>query len=380
MIKSIKKRLSKSTFRKASSHRSFFIILILLLSTLCQAQQKKYYFYHPEINYGSELVSNPVTLLLNGSYDILRNGGHENNNETIDIFKLDYKQGIRNVWDNITSPAYHINKYGWDRFLKQEIFPTSLDQDKAQWLPNYGHHIIGSGMLYVRTAEWLDYHGYSHPFLLSFLITTTYQYINESLENNHSDKTNVDPIADILIFNPLGFLVFSSDAVKRFFSETVAMYDWSLQPVFNPTNRYLENAGLQFAFKYKVSDHYSVMFYYGIYGILGLTYSYKNEHNFSIGAGTVVNRLEENIINNSRLITPTTDGAIGLFYDRNNSLMTSILLTGPRQYNARINIYPGFFKVGWFRPGMYMGVGEWDNFLVGITFAHIPVGLLGGYN
>ncbi|NNK84113.1 MAG: hypothetical protein HKO91_00995, partial [Desulfobacterales bacterium] len=94
----------------------------------------------------------------------------------------------------------------------------------------------------------------------------------------------------------------------------------------------------------------------------------------------VVNRLDENIINNSRLINPTTDGAIGLFYDRNNSLMTSILFTGPRKYNARINVYPGFFKIGWFRPGIYLGFGEWDNFLVGITFAHIPVGLLGGYN
>lgn len=356
------------------------ILLILTFQIFSFAQTKKYYFFNPEVAYGSEFVNTPLTVLLNGSYDILRNGGHENNGETIDIFKLDYDQGIRNVWDNITSPAYHINKYGWKKFLSREIFPTSLDKNKAQWIPNYGHHILGSGMVYVRTAEWLDYHEIKHPYLLSFLITSIYQYINESLENNHSAETNVDPIADILVFNPLGFLVFSSDAVKRFFSQTIAMYDWSLQPVFNPQNNYLENAGLQFTFKYKLNQNYSIIFYYGIYGILGLSYTYHREHNFSIGAGTVVNRLNENIIKGSRFITPTTDGAMGLFYDRNHSLLTSILLTGPRLYNVRLNIYPGFFKIGWCRPGFYLGYGEWDNFLIGITFARFPVGLLTGYN
>jgi hypothetical protein len=370
--------------RYLSKFGKYLVIIIGLVhfssSANVNAQDKHYYFYHPENDYGSELVSNPLTLLLNGSYDVLRNGGHENNDETINIFKLDYKQGMTNVWDNITSPAYHINHYGWDRFLEQEVFPTSLNQDKAQWVPNYGHHILGSGMLYARMGEWLDYRAYKHPYLLSFLITTTYQFMNETLENNHSDETNVDPIADLLIFNPLGFLVFSSTSVKRFFSETVRMYDWSLQPVFNPFNQYIENAGLQFVFKYKLSSKYDLMFYYGIYGILGLSYSYNKEHNFSFGAGTVVNRLEENIIHDSRIITPTTDGAIGLFYDRNNSLMTSILLTGPRQYNARINIYPGFIKWGNLQPGFYAGFGEWDNFLIGITFAHFPVGLLTGFN
>lgn len=358
------------------------VLLIFLISINLYAQKKKYYFYHPEQNYGSELNFNPTTVILNGSFDVLRNGGHENNNETINIFKLDYEQGIKNVWDNISHPFYHINKYGWNRFLTQEVFPLSFDKNKAQWVPNYGHHIIGSGMIYVKTAEWYDYHGFKHPKLTSFLTTMFYHFFNEVLENNHSNVTNVDPIADLLIFDPLGIIIFSSDAVKKFFSKTVSLYDWSLQPVYNPCNCYLENSGLQFAFKYKLPfwENYSAFLYYGIYGIGGLSYTHNNIHNFSFGIGTVVNRLDENIINNSRIITPTTDGAVGLFYDKNHSLMTSIIITGPRMYNARINIYPGFFKLGRFMPGMYLGFGEWDNFLVGITFARIPVGLLGGYN
>ncbi len=187
----------------------------------------------------------------------------------------------------------------------------------------------------------------------------------------------MDPIADLLIFNPLGFFLFSFDSVKEFFSQDVRMYDWSLQPVFNPFNNYIENAGLQFVFKYNLSEKYELFFYYGIYGIGGLSYSFPSGQNISLGVGTVVNRLNENIIHNSRVITPTTDGALGLFYDKNNSLLASLILSGPRLYNARINIYPGLINFRDFTPGIYLGAGQWDGLVAGMTFTYSPVGLLG---
>lgn len=355
------------------------ILTIIFTSTFSIAQElkKEYYFYHPEINYGSEQYLNPLTSFLNGAYDVLRNGGHENNGETIDIFNLDYHTGFSNVWDNISQPAYHISRYGWSRFLKQEIFPASLAQNKAQWVPNYGHHILGSGMLWVRMSEWYDYYGYSNPKLLAFLATTSYQFMNEALENNHSTKTNVDPIADLLIFNPLGFLVFSSTAVKEFFSKTVRMYDWSLQPLFNPENHYLENAGLQFTFKYALASKIDAFFYFGIYGIGGFGYALDETNHISIGVGTVVNRLNENVEKNIRFVTPTTDGALGIFYDKNHSLLASLIFTGPRLYNARLNIYPGLLSIKGIKPGLFIGTGQWDGLVAGFTVAHFPFGILG---
>ncbi len=357
------------------------IILIGVLVTanfvFAQKKHPEFYFYRPEIDYGSEAISNPFTIFLNGGFDILRNGSHQNNGETNDIFKLDYRTGFSNVWDNITSPAYHISRYGWSRFLSEEVVPTSLNRNKAQWVPNYGHHILGSGMLWVRMAEWYQFHKYPHPYFLSFLTTTAYQFLNEALENNHSTITNVDPIADLLIFNPLGFIVFHFEAVRRFFSQTVRMYDWSLQPVYNPFNRHLENAGLQFTFNYDLNDRYALFFYYGIYGMGGITYSLKNNRHISLAVGTVVNRLNEHVIRHSRIITPTTDGAIGFFYDRHHSLMTSILITGPRRYNLRMNLYPGFVHWKWFRPGLFLAFGQWDGFKAGITMYSLPIGLGG---
>lgn len=47
-------------------------------------------------------------------------------------------------------------------------------------------------------------------------------------------------------------------------------------------------------------------------------------------------------------------------------------------YNARLNIYPGIFRIGWFHPGFYLAAGEWDKFMVGVTVVHIPIGLMTG--
>jgi hypothetical protein len=354
--------------------KAILIFYSFIFITPLWSQEKKYYFYHPEIKYGSEFYFNPFTVVLNGSYDILRNGGHDKN-----IFTIEYGTGMENVWKNISHPFKNIDIYGWNRFISNEVFPLSLNKNKAQYVPNYIHHLIGEGMIYVKMGEWNDYHGIKYPYLISLLTTMFYQYVNESIENGNFNKTNVDPISDLLIFNPLGYLLFSFTNVRKFFSEKMYLNDWSLQPLYNPSNQHLENAGEQFILKYKLSfaANYSAFFYWGICGIFGISYHYKTIYHYSVGIGTMVNKIRENLIPNTRIMTPDTDGALGIFYDKNNSLMTSIIITGPRFYNAEINVYPGFFKLGCIMPGMYLAFGEWDKFIIGVTFAKIPFGLYG---
>lgn len=64
----------------------------------------------------------------------------------------------------------------------------------------------------------------------------------------------------MLIFNPLGILLFSYDGVKKFFSETLPLYDWSLQPFFNPFNNHIENVGEQYVLNYPINEKYTVFF------------------------------------------------------------------------------------------------------------------------
>lgn len=153
-----------------------------------------------------------------------------------------------------------------------------------------------------------------------------------------------------------------------------------MQPVYNPANREIENAGQQFIAKFDLpfKTSWTGFVYWGIYGIAGLTIPLSNGDNFSFGAGTVVNSLNENRIRGTRFLTPNTGGSISFFYDRNHSLLASAIITGPRFYNVRFNIYPGLFKIGPLKPGFYSGIGEWDNFQIGVTFAYLPIGIVGG--
>ena len=351
-------------------NKIFFMAIFLCHPLL--AQETKYYFYNPKIDYGSDGFYSPLSMMINGSYDIFRNGAHSK-----DVFNQPYMIGMKNVWRNISSPLYNINRYGWDRFTREEIFNFNLNAKEAQFLPNFSDHTLGEGMLYAKTAEWYDYHGYRYPYVWSFVTTSAYQFINETVENGSYEDTSVDLIADMLVFNTAGFILFSTEWARDFFSRTVPMYDWSLQPVIDPTTGFLFNAGEQFVIRHGLpfAPRYSAFVYWGIHGIAGVSYACDDENNLSIGVGQVVNRVNENRYKGLRFLTPSLDGVIGIFYDKNNSLMTSILLSGPRLYNAQINIYPGVVKIGGFEPGVYLAFGEWDKFVFGVTLARVPLGI-----
>jgi len=356
------------------------IIILCIFARPLSAQEKNYYFYHPEKNFGSELTFNPLSMMLNGGFDVLRNGKNSKN-----LWKQPYKTGFENVWRNITNPLSRIEKFGWKRFMTSELFPVSDDAEQMQYFPNYGNHLVGHGMKYVRLSEWYDYHNFSHPKVWAFFTSFSSAYLNEVIENGSNTAVNADPIADMLIFNPLGILLFSTDWAKKFFSSTLPLYDWSLQPVYNPFNGHLENTGEQYVVNLDLSERYGLFFYWGTSGILGLTIHNEDGSNISVGAGAIVNKLIERRLITSktfaRYVAPETiDGALGFFYDRSHSLLTSLIVTGPVYYNARLNIYPGLFYIKNFTCGIFVGAGELDKLQAGITVASIPIGLSLGYN
>ena len=352
----------------------FFCYVIFVVSLCAQelpATQHHYYFYHPDHTYGSDAQFGPLSLFINGSYDILRNGGHGKN-----IFRQPYSAGAKNVWQNISNPVPAIRDFGAQQFFDQEIFNLQLNVKHAEFLPNIVDHTIGNGMQYAKLAEYLDYRDVRYPYLWSALVTSAYQFMNEAIENDYYVGTNVDPISDILIFNTLGIGLFSFDITKHFFSHVLPVYDWSPQPVFEPMSGRMQNAGQQYVMRKKIPyiENFSFFFYWGIYAMPGISYTVDHENSISFAYGQVVNKLKEGRELGRRKIDPDLDGAIGFFYDRNNSLMASLLLTGPGLYNAQLNIYPGIISENFGKPGFFLGAGEWDKFIFGITFADIPIG------
>jgi hypothetical protein len=250
-------------------HWTVGILVCLVIENHCLfSQERQYYFYH-SLPYGSESTFNPISLLANGGFDEIQVYGHSNNLATVP-----WRGGGTNVWRNITAPLPQINKYGWGKFLRREMIPTSLDPEHMQSFPNYGLHLIGGGMAYRKLWEWYDYHGYPLPSVLSAVTTMSYHYINEIIENGPGCFClRVDPIADLLIFDPLGIILFSFDSIAEFFATNLNLNDWSNQPALSFAPIGIRNTGQNFVLKYPITASGKTRFFYhlGAFSIFGLS-------------------------------------------------------------------------------------------------------------
>ncbi len=328
-----------------------------------------YYFGHA---WGSEAQYSPWTVLLNGGFDILQLDRYRR-----DVFHYPFAQAGRTVLGNLAKPFPLINRYGWGPFIRNEILPLEFSEG-ASWWPNYQLHLIGGGMTYVKLGEWYEQHGFAAPRVWSAATVMSYHLLNEVVENNAMEGELIDPLADIYLFDIGGMLLFSIDEVAQFFSRTLHMTDWSLQPTLNLSDATLRNTGQYFVVKYDLSfwKQHALIYVFGVNGLAGLSRSFENGTAISIAAG----------LRNADVI-PETDNPLhltgslvwsaGVFYDRENSLLASLLLSGISSNLATLNIYPGFLDIAGLHPGFWCTVTTEGHAIFGLT-TQWGVGIGGG--
>jgi hypothetical protein len=336
------------------------------------SSQDHYYFYHGR-QFGSESLINPGSLLINAGFDILQATPH-----TRKFADIKFGTGARNVYNNIIDPFPQIDKFGWNRFIEQEVFPTSLNIEKAQWFPNYTLHLIGGGMDSRMMVEWFSYHNVPYPSLFAGLTIATYHFVNEAVENSDYVGPNTDPIADIYIFDLGGVLLFSSDAVAEFFSTTLNMTAWPGQPAWNPQFNTLENHGQFYVVKYKLpfAPSTSLFYYFGDNGLFGLSFLQKNNESITFAIGATQKQLRTvDVTNGARTVSVTLGWMAGIFYDRDNSLLASLIASNRINEKLRLNLYPGVVDLWGFSPGFFASVGYMNQFIAGISLQFTPMGL-----
>jgi hypothetical protein len=336
------------------------------------AQSYQAYFYHGYA-FGSEATYNPIATIINGGYGILQLGIRDKS-----PFAVNYRIGWRNVRENITHPVQEVKTFGWRTFVTTEIFPTTLVPRGAQYIPNYQNHLIGGGMTYRMLREWYGYHGYSSSAVWATGSWLAYHVLNEVVENNNYLGTNVDPIADLLVFNPLGLLLFSNERVARFFAETLQLRDWSCFPTINPLTGNLENNGQNFSIKWNWpgQQRWSLFYNFGLNGIVGVSYKRANGTSLSAGTGIMARNLRQVERDDAiRSLTAEIVWNIGVFYDREGSLMASLLFSGSRAYKARLNLYPGLVHLAGVSPAVFAAVSPRNEFIFGLSCRGLPLGL-----
>src|SRR5690349_17899973 len=197
---------------------------VLHMAPAAPAPPKGQRFYTGK-TYGSEAAFNPLSVVINESYDLLRTASADRH-----VFDLNYKLAAHGAWMSMTKPDRVLRTYGYQTWVKRQLLPlTGKDKGGGQWVPNYQLHLLGGGMTGVRMTEWYQQHGIAHPELAAAGTAAVWHFMNEMIEHQDGSAT-ADALSDLLVFDPLAFLVWRNDHIQRLFSGRIEMTNWPGQP------------------------------------------------------------------------------------------------------------------------------------------------------
>jgi hypothetical protein len=120
----------------------------------------------------------------------------------------------------------------------------------------------------------------------------------------------------------------------------------------------------------------ALFFHLGKSTLVGLTLNQGDGESLSFGIGaTQTGVWEVDVANGIPTRSIRVGVTAGAFYDRDNSLLASVLLSEYNLEPFRANIYPGVITVGSFSPGFFFAIGPRWSFAAGITIRAIPIGI-----
>jgi hypothetical protein len=345
----------------------FFIVQAS--DTILVSRDSREYFFYKDNNAGTQAKYNPGDFFINGGFGVWQFS------ENRKLSEVHYSAALSNTWETLRHPMYTIKQFGVKEWLTTEVIPTSLELKHGQYFPNYFLHVIGAGMQSRKMEEWYHYHNVPWSRLWSIVTMIGEHYFEEVIEDGGYRKTSVDPVSDTYIFNPLGILLFLNNDVCRFFSEKFSLNEWSLQPAFNFANGSLENMGQFYVAKFPLEHtrSWSVIAYFGMQELFGITRTFNEDKSFSVTGGVIVNSLSTvDISKSQKAYTANLRWSAGIFYDVKNSLLMSLVVTGAEHNRFRLNVYPGLFRIGPFAPGIFIdNTGEWA---AGLSIKYCPLG------
>jgi hypothetical protein len=200
-----------------------------------------------------------------------------------------------------------------------------------------------------------------------------YHFLNEAVENNSAEGELIDPLADIYLFDIGGIVLFSFDGVARFFSEELQLTDWSLQPSISVTDATLRNVGQYFVVRYDLPfwEKHAVIYMFGLNGMAGISRRFENGEALSVTAGLRARDIFP-AENHPLILNADLTWNAGIFWDRENSLLASLLLSGISTNFLTLNIYPGVIGNGIWSPGIWCTLTTEGDVMGGITTRWIP--------
>jgi hypothetical protein len=238
---------------------------------------------------------------------------------------------------------------------------------------------LGEGMLYRKLDEWYTKHKYPYPRLLALGTMIATQYINEAVENGSYRGANNDPVADLVFFNPLGWLLFSFDGINQFFSEDIKIGFWPGQPSLDFLTFSLYNAGESYFFRggFDFMGPISIFAYIGTEGVGGFSWKFDETDSLTLAAGYRMIWLVQEGDENFRRMRPVEPGnwMAAIFWDHDDSLLFSAKFGMGAEPALRVNLYPGLIDMKPFHLGAFVWASKSEGLISGVSLSFSPLGI-----
>ena len=300
--------------------------------------------------YGSEAQFNPLSLVVTGGFDQLRTRGADKH-----IFRRSYGIAATSVWQSITHPDRVVRRYGLGNWVRDELLPLSgKGGGGGQWAPNYQLHLLGGGMTTVRLEEWYLQHGASHPLLLAATTAYAWHALTEMVENGDRRGDNADAMTDLLVFDAASILLWRSERVQHLFGDVLEMTNWSGQPSIGLREATIENVHQTTMLRAPLpfTPDWRAMTTFGGSFLLGVSRRARTDHWISVAGGwdPAENPVVDEATGQKTVVLNPNAGA---FWDRNGSLLASVVVRARRQELVTLNVYPGVVRVLGRSPGLW---------------------------
>jgi len=318
--------------------------------------------------------SNPPGVLVAIGFDVLRQPAYRAN-----PFDRDYMWSASNVWRSIAHPLRAIEDSGGaGDFVANEIFPwRGLSRTGGQFEPNITLHLLGEGMVSRKLGEWYAARRVPAPYVAGVLTMAAVQFLNEVVENGHFRGPNRDPVADLLLFNVAGWALFAFEPARRFFSGPLRVDYWPDQAAVDLRSGRFVNVGENAAFKIALPwTEWRLFFYSSIMGLAGLSIPLRGRDVLSMGiGGGVVELVAQDVGRGGRSVSSgkEANAELGIFWDRDESLLASLKAGGTANPHLALNVYPGLFSIGSVALGAFVVAGKYEGISAGLTVRWLPL-------
>ena len=343
---------------------------------------REFFFYNPD-GIGAHAFYTPWAIIIESGLEEY---------DARPLGKLNLLNGQKRVIQGLVDPVGTIKTYGAKNFLYQQILPLNMLTDgPPAWIPNYLWHFIGGGFRHRMMTEYFTHKGAEYPQLYSWLTLYAGHWLNEAVQAQKFSTGSADGIADLLLFDWIGKIMFLSDDVSRFFADTLHFRDWTFQTSYNPVTNSLYNTGQLMWARIDLFGGVSLSGLSGhLINALSLTYSPdEDQTQWTSGWGLQARRFK--LLPNGDLAPGKMRWCVFMAYSENdNPLVVAVAKQGFDDVNTlfdataqapntrtannfvlaaslQVNIYPKWFEVwgeklavhlSWMQGTVFVGVGH----------------------